>query len=125
MATRAGRCPGCGEPVSPFAAGCAICGHDLAELRRRQATRRQPPQLPRMGPLFATPTSQDAAFIAILALAVVLSPLLCLGLAIFGAIDRNRQGRVGARNAIIAIAVLAAAVMFIPAVRFGLLQLLL
>ncbi len=23
------RCPGCGERVSPFAAGCAICGADL------------------------------------------------------------------------------------------------
>jgi hypothetical protein len=32
------KCPKCGEPVSPFAAGCAICGTDLqaprAELAR-------------------------------------------------------------------------------------------
>ena len=23
------RCPGCGERVSPYAAGCAVCGADL------------------------------------------------------------------------------------------------
>jgi hypothetical protein len=24
-----GRCPGCGERVTPYAAGCAFCGADL------------------------------------------------------------------------------------------------
>jgi len=28
------RCPKCGERVSPFAAGCAICGADLDTRRR-------------------------------------------------------------------------------------------
>jgi hypothetical protein len=32
MADRS-RCPSCGERVSPFAAGCAICGADL-DIRR-------------------------------------------------------------------------------------------
>jgi hypothetical protein len=32
MADRS-RCPSCGERVSPFAAGCAICGADL-DMRR-------------------------------------------------------------------------------------------
>ena len=27
------RCPNCKEPVSPFAAGCAICGTDLDTAR--------------------------------------------------------------------------------------------
>lgn len=27
------RCPNCKEPVSPFAAGCAICGADLDTAR--------------------------------------------------------------------------------------------
>ena len=30
------RCPGCGERVSPFAAGCATCGADL-DIRRWDA----------------------------------------------------------------------------------------
>jgi hypothetical protein len=29
------RCPACGEHVSPFAAGCAICGADLDPDRTR------------------------------------------------------------------------------------------
>lgn len=33
-------CPSCGERVSAFAAGCALCG---AELDPRRAQRRQPP----------------------------------------------------------------------------------
>jgi hypothetical protein len=28
-AAHPGYCPGCGERVSPFAAGCALCGADL------------------------------------------------------------------------------------------------
>lgn len=27
------RCPNCGERVSPFAAGCAVCGADLDQAR--------------------------------------------------------------------------------------------
>ncbi len=29
------RCPGCGEHVSPFAAGCAVCGAELDPDRTR------------------------------------------------------------------------------------------
>jgi hypothetical protein len=32
---RPNRCPDCGEHVSPFAAGCAICGADLDPGRTR------------------------------------------------------------------------------------------
>ncbi|MHB8693184.1 MAG: hypothetical protein ACYDHH_18265 [Solirubrobacteraceae bacterium] len=31
------RCPNCREPVSPFAAGCAICGADLEAARAKRA----------------------------------------------------------------------------------------
>jgi hypothetical protein len=34
------RCPQCGETVSQFAAGCAICGADLEAARREQARKR-------------------------------------------------------------------------------------
>jgi predicted amidophosphoribosyltransferase len=33
--TRPNRCPDCGEHVSPFAAGCAICGAELDPNRTR------------------------------------------------------------------------------------------
>lgn len=34
------KCPNCREPVSPFAAGCAICGEDLIAARDALAQRR-------------------------------------------------------------------------------------
>jgi hypothetical protein len=34
------KCPNCGEQVSPFAAGCAICGEDLIAARSALAQRR-------------------------------------------------------------------------------------
>jgi hypothetical protein len=34
------KCPNCGEPVSPFAAGCAICGENLVVARNQLAQRR-------------------------------------------------------------------------------------
>jgi hypothetical protein len=41
------RCPNCREPVSPFAAGCAICGADLEAARAKRAASRRPTfQLP-------------------------------------------------------------------------------
>jgi hypothetical protein len=33
--TRPNRCPDCGEHVSPYAAGCAICGAELDPNRTR------------------------------------------------------------------------------------------
>jgi hypothetical protein len=34
------KCPNCGEPVSAFAAGCAICGYDLVAARKERSARR-------------------------------------------------------------------------------------
>ncbi|MEA2401695.1 MAG: zinc-ribbon domain, partial [Thermoleophilaceae bacterium] len=34
------KCPSCGEPVSPFAAGCAICGTNLEAARAELAAKR-------------------------------------------------------------------------------------
>jgi hypothetical protein len=126
MPPRAGRCPGCGEPVTPFAAGCAICGHDLDGHRRRQAERRRAPavRLPTVGPLFATPAAQDVALIALLVLTALLAPFVCLFFAIFGARDRDRQGRIAARNAMLVVGAVALASLLIPELRFGLFSLL-
>jgi hypothetical protein len=36
--TKPNRCPACGELVSMFAAGCAICGAELDPFRAQQST---------------------------------------------------------------------------------------
>src|SRR5437588_12323037 len=96
-------CPNCGSPVTPFAAGWAICGTDLEAWRRtRTQTRIGAVQLPR--PAVPTITSQngrDAAFVAILILLAVVSPLFGILFAVLGARDRHVHGRMTARNVII------------------------
>jgi hypothetical protein len=84
------KCPSCGEPVSPFAAGCAICGADLEAARARQASKRQL-ELPGL-PAFGGSGGIDWAQLAIaLILAVALSPLGLL-LSLYWAFRHYRYG---------------------------------
>jgi hypothetical protein len=92
------RCPKCREPVSQFAAGCAVCGTDLhaarAELAERRARRRQlPGGVPRLG--------DDAIRIGVTVLAALFSPLMGALLAGYFAYDADRDGRVPTRNLMI------------------------
>jgi hypothetical protein len=64
------KCPNCREPVSPFAAGCAICGTDLQAARARLSAKRGP-RLP--GPVHL---SDDALRIGVSVLAAVFSPVM-------------------------------------------------
>jgi hypothetical protein len=84
------RCPKCREPVSQFAAGCAVCGTDLqaarAELTERRAKRPHlPGGVPRLG--------DDAIRIAVTVLAALFSPLMGALLAAYFAYDADRDGR--------------------------------
>jgi hypothetical protein len=122
---RATRCPGCGEPVSVFAAGCAICGTDLEQHRRQLEERRiELPQVPRAAR--RSPLNFDAhvALVALVLLATLLSPFLALIMAAVGAQDRHRNGQAGQRNLFIALAVVNLALAFLPSLRFGLYSLL-
>ena len=122
---RATRCPGCGEPVSVFAAGCAICGTDLVQHRSELEARRiELPRVPRGKR--RSPLRFDAHFalVALVLLATLLSPFLALIMAAVGAQDRHRNGQIGQRNLFIALAVVNLALAFLPALRFGLYSLL-
>jgi len=63
------RCPECRQPVSQFAAGCAVCGTDLQAARAERAKR---PHLPGSLP----PLGDDALRIGVTVLAALFSPLL-------------------------------------------------
>ena len=116
---RATKCPGCGEPVSVFAAGCAICGADLVEHRREiEARRIELPQVPRAPRRL--PFDAHVVLVALVLLATLLSPFVALIMAAIGAQDRHRNGQVGQRNLFIALAVVNLALTFLPALRFGL-----
>ncbi len=94
------RCPKCREPVSQFAAGCAVCGTDLqaarADLEARRAKRPQlPGGMPRLG--------DDALRIGVTILAALFSPLMGAVLAGYFAYDADRDGRLATRNLMIAL----------------------
>jgi hypothetical protein len=91
------RCPNCREPVSPFAAGCAICGTDLQAARAQLAAKRGP-RLP--GPIHV---SDDALRIGVSVLAAVFSPVMGTLLTAYFAYDAEQNGRVRTRNPMIVL----------------------
>ena len=94
------KCPKCRQPVSQFAAGCAVCGTDLQAARAEPAERRAkrphlPGSLPRLG--------EDALRIGVTVLAALFSPLMGALLAGYFAYDADRDGRLPTRNLMIVL----------------------
>nr|MDQ6915361.1 hypothetical protein [Actinomycetota bacterium] len=75
-------------------------------------------------PTLAADRGKDAALVAVLVLMAVFSPMLGLVFALIGARDRHIHGRLAVRNVIIAVGAVAAAMLFVPTLRFGVFQLL-
>ena len=108
------RCPNCGEPVSQFAAGCAVCGTDLeaARAQRASARVRVPVAQPRL-------PYDWWLYLATLA-AALFFPLLGLLLAFLA--GRQRYGR--ERTFFIVVGAVAVVVLLIPGLQLGVWQLL-
>lgn len=125
---RATKCPNCGEPVSPFAGGCALCGADLDEHRRRLAQRpdlaapaRRIPDvsLPRL----SSRIDPDYALIGVTVLFLLFMPIVGALLAVLGAYDRNRRGLITIRNVFLVLLALGVLSFFTPW-QYGVLSLL-
>lgn len=102
------RCPSCGSTVTPFAAGCAVCGEDLEAARAQLASRRQlvPPR-PRW---LQSRSDIDWLQISIaFVLALGVSPIGLL-LALYWANQRYRS-----RDTVMMVAMLAAAALALAA----------
>jgi purine-cytosine permease-like protein len=100
--------------VTPFAAGCAICGTDLEAYRAERAQRRQ----------IAVPTPSvrlpyDWWLFVGTAVAALMFPILGLILAYFA--GRDRIG--GERTFFIAMGAIAVVLLVVPQLRFGVLNL--
>ena len=118
------RCPQCGEPVSQFAAGCAICGADAPREGPGEGRRRALPRLELAGRA-GTDRATTAAIVAILVLLALAAPLVGLVVALVVVRDRNRAGDTRIRNVAAALALVSACVLLVPQLRFGLWSLLL
>jgi hypothetical protein len=93
------KCPKCGEPVSPFAAGCAICGTNLEAARAELAAKRaRRPSLP--GPVRL---GDDGVRIGVGVIAAVFAPVMGALLTGYFAYDADRNGRTATRNLMIAL----------------------
>ena len=97
------KCPNCGASVTHYAAGCAVCGADIAAAREALASRRfQAPSVPslRLG---------DDGLRLLLALIVALAaPLFGLLLAAWFTWQLNGEGRTTARNLMLLVVLIAA-----------------
>ena len=88
------RCPRCREPVSPFAAGCAICGINLEVARADLVAKRA--RRPRLPAGFTL--TDDAVRNGVSVLAAVFSPVMGVLLTGYFAYDADQNGRIGTRN---------------------------
>jgi hypothetical protein len=92
------KCPGCGTPVSQFAAGCAICGEDLVAARARRERRRE--ALPSLSAASWVPriNGADAVLGALLVLAAFAAPLIGGPIAGLFAYFAHQNGDIVQRN---------------------------
>ena len=111
------KCPSCGERVTPYAAGCAICGTDLEPARRRLAERRSPANLTRPAAFSSIGygESGDFLFAAAMILVALFAPPIGLILSSYMAYRFDRDSRPAMRNVAIACAGAAATgLIFFP-----------
>jgi hypothetical protein len=106
------KCPGCGSPVSQFAAGCAICGEDLVTTRARRERRRE--ALPSISRWVPEISGSDAVLGGLLVLAAFAAPLIGGPIAGLFAYFAHQKGDGVQRNlALVAVAVALIVVILI------------
>ena len=108
------KCPNCGEPVSPFAAGCAICGTNLEQARAELAARRaRRPQLP------SVRIGDDGVRIGLAVLGALFAPVMGALLTGWFAYDADQNGRMRLRNLMLVLLVLSLVGVFAYARLWG------
>jgi hypothetical protein len=104
-------CPNCGERVTPFAAGCALCGADLTAARRSQEQRREAlPSLPSRVP---RGYAADALLGVILIAVALFSPMIGAVFASLAAYKANQDGELARRNICLAALLISLALLIL------------
>ena len=111
--------------MSQFAAGCAVCGHDL-DAARAEAAGHGPRLGERAAALrpagLASPGLRRDGFVVLVIVAlVVFMPIAGLALAGWTAYDRNRNTDLLMRNVALALAAVAIILLAVPDLRYGIL----
>jgi hypothetical protein len=116
MARAANVCPRCGASITPYAAGCGVCGADL-ERQRRQRRARVPRTLSL--PDTADNLPQNILLTALMVVVSLFAPLYGMVLAALVGFDRNRRGERTMRNMAVAAGALAVIAFFVPLSPLG------
>ncbi|HWF50338.1 MAG TPA: hypothetical protein VG294_06795 [Solirubrobacteraceae bacterium] len=107
-------CPKCGQTVTPFAAGCAVCGTDLEAARAARSAQRRI-ELPRARWYGGVSTGSVVwLHIAVAVLAALAIAPVGLILALYWASRYHRDGNTVMTVAMLAVAVFAAAALLAP-----------
>jgi hypothetical protein len=114
MARAITHCPKCGQTVTPFAAGCAVCGTDLEAARAARSARRRI-ELPRARWYGGVSAGRiDWVHLAIAVLAALAIAPVGLFLGLYWASRYHREGATVMTGAMLAVAALAAAALLAP-----------
>jgi hypothetical protein len=106
-------CPNCGQTVTPFAAGCAVCGTDLEAARAARSAKRRI-ELPR-APWYGASTGRvNWVHIALAVLAALAIAPVGLFLALFWASRYYQEGNSVMTGAMLSVAALATAALLAP-----------
>jgi hypothetical protein len=114
--TQRNRCPDCGRPVSPFAAGCAICGADLDAHRRRIGETPSRPSFRTGIPVTYGDTTDLVIATVVMGLLAVFAPLYGALLSALVIWQSERTGNTARRNVAIFCAALAVFDLLDPSV---------
>jgi hypothetical protein len=110
-------CPKCGQTVTPFAAGCAVCGTDLEAARAARSAKRriELPSAPWSGASYGGTTGRvNWIHIVLAVLAALAIAPVGLFLALYWASRYNREGNSVMTVSMLTVAVLAAAALLAP-----------
>lgn len=118
MRRHPGHCPSCGERVSQFAAGCALCGATLDPQRHSRSARAV--SIPRPVGAFGL-GGQDVITLALLLLLTLFAPLIGLFVCAWQAYAQDRDGRTLMRNTAIALALVCLLFLAMPVAQINLL----
>jgi cytochrome c biogenesis protein CcdA len=113
------RCPQCREPVTPFAAGCAICGADLVAARAALAQRRQRFDRLRVPGLQRIGLGEDGLPFLIGLVLALGAPVIGFVLGAFVAWQADSEGRTRRRNLMLVVVLIAAIPLFTGYSLFG------
>lgn len=107
------RCPNCKEPVSQFAAGCAICGTDLEAARAAHASRR------RIAAPRAPAVPQDLVVLFVMSLVTLLAPILGVLLTLLVIRRENATSQRPLRTTLWVVVAVGITLIALPFTRFG------